>query len=743
MKKRKTIKQRLQKFMVSVDRASGAVSVTELTPSWAERLVTAARVILRPGTVPDWFGPGQPLPPQAPDEIKGRQFDFPITFNTVSQPKAGELLPSVPYAVLRRLADTCDFLRLVIETRKDQICKAAWDIGPRDPNVKADQRCKDLIDFFQFPDKEHTWDDWLRLILEDKIVCDAATLYPQLARDGSLYALYPIDGTTIKRVIDDFGRTPQPPYPAYQQYLKGMAADDYTTDELIYRPQNVRTNRVYGFGIVEQIIITITLALNRQAYQLQYYTEGSTPDLIMSCPPEWTPQQVAEFSEYWDSRLKGTESGGKHSTMFVFNGMDAMNTKETILSDKFDEWLARIICFAFSMSPAPFTAQVNRATAQSAAEQAKEEGLAPQMRWVKNLMDYIISKYFNAPDLCFTWKEEDDVDQETAATIEDLQIRNGSLLINEAREGRGQDPVEGGDIPYVFTAGGATPLSSIKEQADAAIDTAKAGAEAVRAGGAALGAQGAKGNGAQDQNKDDPKSNLKKSASLRGRIALKFKTVANDVARQVHARLTKAKAKDVNQIIESLDLGALGDLSVDVVDTLGPAYTTSFTSGVSTVGGDASDFTLAPIRGKAYAMERAAELISKDASGGELGDSTRLLIRGTIEQALDEGWNQDKLSEELADSYGFSDARADVIASNEMHMAIQQGQYEGWKQTGVVTGKRWLMADDEGACDDCEENANAGVIGIDDTFPSGDDAPPAHPNCRCDLEPVLDDTDEE
>ena len=55
------------------------------------------------------------------------------------------------------------------------------------------------------------------------------------------------------------------------------------------------------------------------------------------------------------------------------------------------------------------------------------------------------------------------------------------------------------------------------------------------------------------------------------------------------------------------------------------------------------------------------------------------------------------------------------------------------------------MGDD--ACDECVANAEQGAIGLEDEFLSGDDAPPAHPNCRCDVLPVLieegpsDDTD--
>ena len=52
-------------------------------------------------------------------------------------------------------------------------------------------------------------------------------------------------------------------------------------------------------------------------------------------------------------------------------------TKDALLKDDFDEWLARIICYAFSVPPTPFIKQTNRATADNASDTAQAEGLAP------------------------------------------------------------------------------------------------------------------------------------------------------------------------------------------------------------------------------------------------------------------------------------------------------------------------------------------------------------------------------
>ncbi|HEV2678173.1 MAG TPA: hypothetical protein VGV37_26840 [Aliidongia sp.] len=64
------------------------------------------------GAAPAWFGPSQPLRPEAPAETAGRQFDYPVGYNLRLQPRQDE---GTGFAELRGLADAYDLVRLVIE----------------------------------------------------------------------------------------------------------------------------------------------------------------------------------------------------------------------------------------------------------------------------------------------------------------------------------------------------------------------------------------------------------------------------------------------------------------------------------------------------------------------------------------------------------------------------------------------------------------------------------------------------
>lgn len=415
-----------------------------------------------------WFGPQKPLSPIAPPQVAGRTFDYPSGYNIVTQPRAYE---AIGFSQLRMLADGYDLLRVVIETRKDQMERMEWSIRGRNKTKLSASTIDKLTKFFWRPCPDYDFVSWLRILLEDLFVIDAPTLWKQRNRDGSLAALHPLDGATIKRVIDDWGRTPRGMddqgnlLPAYQQQLKGYPAVDYTADDIIYAPRNLRSNKVYGYSPVEQVIVTVNIALRRQAFQLSYYTEGNVPEALIGVPDQWTPDQIKSFQDYWDQYFTGDLARRRHAK-FVPGGVAKtyIATKEPELKNLYDEWLARIISYAFSVSPQALVSQQNRATANTQKELAEEEGLLPIMNWVKRLIDGIIVNDLGVPDAEFAWGEDEQIDPVSESTILTTYVNNGIFTRNEAREKLGEEPIK--DVPeadMLMITGNVTPLDGASE----------------------------------------------------------------------------------------------------------------------------------------------------------------------------------------------------------------------------------------------------------------------------------------
>src|SRR5579862_8180300 len=124
-----------------------------MAESFIARLSRGVSYIVKGEAPPDWFGPQQPLPPMAPPDVAGRQFDYPFGFNLAVTPRSSE---PTGFVELRSLADAHDLLRLVIETRKDQMERLTWRIRRRDGVVgdtTKDPRLAAITGFFAQPDK--------------------------------------------------------------------------------------------------------------------------------------------------------------------------------------------------------------------------------------------------------------------------------------------------------------------------------------------------------------------------------------------------------------------------------------------------------------------------------------------------------------------------------------------------------------------------------------------------------------
>lgn len=762
------------------------------------------------GTGADWFGPLNPMSPIAPPAVKGRVLDYTSGYNLNSRPRANE---TITFQTLRNFADSYDLLRLLIETRKDQMSRLQWNIVPRAPSMQnksviatpeMKERITEIEKFFLRPDKENFWGDWLRQILEDLFVLDAPAIYRRRTVGGSIYAYQAIDGGTIKRVIDDWGHTPMAPTPAYQQILKGYPAVDYTVDELVYKPRNKRTHKVYGYGPVEQVVMTINIALRRQTWQLQSFTEGNIPEALIGTPATWTPDQVRQFQDWFDGMFEGN-TAARSRARFVPGDVAKgyVPTKPKELFGEAEEWLARVLCYAFSISPQAFVSMMNRATADSAQETATADGLAPTQMWVKTLMDQLLIEDFDSPDLEFRWLQVDEIDPDKKSQIVDREHAAGRLTYNQARDEMGLDPVDhpNADRPMVRTNDGTwIPLFLTPEEQAAKDEAAEAAKEALgirgRAGGSTppsggeasasdrSGGRGGQGGSGGDTppakagegaSKADVPFPLAKAGgptssypdplrpfaavheeALKTSLADMLKRLGARVAEQVAMKLRGLGKADVPETIgggDAIDVDALLD---DIDLRILAMEQEMLAETLAAVAQDAASVTIGRMnvaspqitnvvndRAVNWATERAAELVSFDGEDPMLARSTRNMIRNTIVKGLEDNIGTDAIAEQLADNYAFSEKRAATIAATEITAANSQGSLESFleaEEQGVNVKKSWLNL--ETSCSVCAANAEEGPIPLKQAFKSGDMAPGAHPECRCVLVPeVMDDVE--
>lgn len=156
------------------------------------------------------------------------------------------------------------------------------------------------------------------------------------------------------------------------------------------------------------------------------------------------------------------------------------------------------------------------------------------------------------------------------------------------------------------------------------------------------------------------------------------------------------------------------------------------------------EFSLQDIGAMKFAADRAAYLVD------EVDRATKAEIKAIIERGLSDGWSYDRTAKAIIarfPSYAVGRpqahiaSRAHLISVTENAFAYEQSHLAMARDlvaAGIPMVKAWETSVDERDCDDCQSNAGDGPIAIDASFETGDEAPPAHPACRCWMETYID-----
>ncbi len=396
-----------------------------------------------------FWGPGQSLPQIAPAGTQPRTLDYPFQTNINYTPRKQE---PITFEHMRELARENELIRIILEKVKSRIACREWEFrlkakpgdfkGKVIEQSKSDPRVAALTKMFQYPDGDHDWQTWCSGLLEDRYVIDAASLWMERDKAGKIQNIVQINGALINRIIDAEGRTPRPPYVAYQQTLKNMPAVNLRADDLLYAVSNYRAHKIYGYSEIEQTITFSRTQINRARWTLDHYTQGNIPEVFaMFDSAKWTPEQIKAFMATFESYLNG-DSGARQRVYPLPDGqIHEMRGKE--LFEEFDEWIARVFCYQMGETPTAFVKAVNRATSNQMADSAEESGEAPTLQWLQGTINRIVQHpyYFGYDDIEWAILDETEVDPLIQAQVDQINIPLGVTTVDEARERDNKAPL--------------------------------------------------------------------------------------------------------------------------------------------------------------------------------------------------------------------------------------------------------------------------------------------------------------
>ncbi|MEU0516635.1 phage minor head protein [Streptosporangium sp. NPDC006007] len=445
------------------------------------------------------FGPGMPLTPapiNAPRPDSGRPeprlYDYPVSWNLTT---GGQRL--VPWATLRSAADA-PLIRQCIQVRKRGITDLGWDITisqgaiegvQADGTSRADAErtlreklaadIDRLVKFWSCPDPGNGFElaDWLGSLLEEHLVLDAVAIYPRLTYGGELYSVELLDGSTIKPLLDERGGRPAPPYPAYQQIIKGfprgewMADADggedgevpgFPADQLVYRRYNVRTWTPYGYSPVEQALVDMDVYLKRLGWMRDEYTPGVQPESFLKVPEnaQWSATQLREYERSYNDDV----SANRARFRMLPPGVEPMfggDQGERYKPD-YDLHLIKLVASHFGVTLPELGFSEAKGLGSSGWSEGQEavqhrQSVLPTARWLEALLTGISRRHLGMPpELEFKFLGLEDQDEEVADKISEARVRSARMTLNEDRDRQGlpRYALPEADKPAIMTASG-------------------------------------------------------------------------------------------------------------------------------------------------------------------------------------------------------------------------------------------------------------------------------------------------
>jgi hypothetical protein len=431
----------------------------------AQRFANAMKPEDAPRPVP---GAGPVMAPAAePGTLPRSQF-IPYGYNTGQRPRAGTGLTLTPFEQLRAMADF-DLVRACIEDVRSQVRGMPWEIRLR-PDFKGQEqqlqgRIAEVRAFCEAPDALAgiEWPEFCGSIVEEILVTDALTLLPRRDLGGRLIGVEQIDGATIIPLVDDRGRPPLPPAPAFEQIIHGVVETQFRLGEILYLPRNRKANSPYGRSCVENVLFAANLAIRNNLYDLSFFTAGNMPDGgFWKCPDDWSPDDIDKAQTRLNDLAMGN-SDQRSGYLKLMPGGQYVSTKDRKWDYEFMEWLARVIAWGFGVSPIPIAKQMNRSVGVVMEQSALEAGTRPVADFVADVMNRVLKAYGGVTEVEFAFADDESQDPTVVYQRNVAYVAAGIMGVNEARESSGIEPYDFETPPFRDTSSGPQLLEKLIE----------------------------------------------------------------------------------------------------------------------------------------------------------------------------------------------------------------------------------------------------------------------------------------
>lgn len=506
-----------------------------------------------------------------------------------------------------------------------------------------------------------------------------------------------------------------------------------------FKGPNPTGDPFYGMGDLAAVVVEADISTKMSQFASNSLDQGVQPGLIVTLK-----NHSSEQRKEVENKLRAAHSGVRNAAKsLVLGSMEEIgverweptNTELAYLGGKTDEQVRDIICAAFQVPVGLLTMkETSLANGKTVLPFWQRNSLAPRLHRMEDTINQRVMNLFREAlgdetlVACFDNPVEDDRTELTNRAVKLFPL--GLATKNEARTMAGLDPVPDGDefqeLPEPKEPGGNDDGEDDKKDAVKPSAQGKAITKATISSGRIIDSEGG----------PKPRKSLV------------------DFLTDMLARIGEGVISSIERGNTVIDVEA----SDETIDKVATELTPSIVDGF-----DFGKIKLRPQIEQSLATDAAVTMEYAEAAkiarrqAGELlvgvSDATKRTVAEAIAQGIMEAESPVEIARRVRDAsaYQFSNARALTIARTETNRAMNIGLEQAFIQSGVVTGKRWLLSGDP--CPLCVAMAGR-EADLGGTFAAKGDSvtledgrvvvmnhdlvvPPAHPNCGCTFEAIL------
>lgn len=527
-------------------------------------------------------------------------------------------------------------------------------------------------------------------------------------------------------------------------------------DVIHFKYPNPR-NVYYGLGKVEAgwDILYQDAAIHEHDSAL--YANHARPDYMAIVKNGAAPEAMTRFEQRLQEEFRGNHKAGR---VLVAGGDIDIKPLQWPPKDMAGrEDVVEEIAAVFGVPVSKLKANdPNKASAGVGDDSWLSDTIQPMRRLDEDVLNEQLLPRFALPQdayVCYDNPVEKDNEFEHRQRSENVRV--GVISYNEARSEIGYEPVDGGDEPLV--PAGLVPLSMVTASAEASLASTAAATEAAL-------------NPPKPVPGDKPEKRVRQSAHWKAAAATGPRDESERRIQRFRGALGVALAKQRDRVLDLFPkekaakatqptyedmLGALEDSEDEIAEILAAYMRESVKEGGDVGNGKigvASAFDVSNPKVSAWLRAYTPRLARS------LNATAARHIQDRVQAGVVAGDSIGEIAAAIERSFYFSEDgianRAEMIARTESARAFTEGNLQAWEESGAVSGKQWLLAPD--ACEFCEAVAkeyedrtlplrqpfkqvgdavrgeSGAVMELDY---SDTDAPPLHPQCRCDTVPVL------